>query len=111
MLPSTRYSTSTEAVMSNTLPQTHPPIGQLHWRGLTALVALLLVAAALSVYFIAAGDDGPPPAPVGHSISSGGPNETARGQAAASAAGAAPVLPSGGPNETARGLAASQATR
>jgi ATP-dependent protease HslVU (ClpYQ) peptidase subunit len=96
--------------MSNTLPQTHPSVGQLHWRGLAALAALLLVAAALSVYIVASRDDAPSPAPAVHSIGSSGPNETARGQAAASAAGAEPVR-SGGPDETARGIAASQASR
>jgi hypothetical protein len=95
--------------MSNTLQQTHPPVAQLHWRGLTALAALLLVAGAL-VYFIASGDDGTSAAPAVHSIRTSGPNETARGQAAASAAGAEPVLSSGGPNETARGQAAATAS-
>ncbi|MEA2623879.1 MAG: hypothetical protein QOH61_2789 [Chloroflexota bacterium] len=96
--------------MSNTLPQTHPSVGQLHWRGMTAIAALLLVAAALSVYLIASRDDGQSASPAVHSITSSGPNETARGHAAASASGAEPVLRSGGPDETARGQAVASAS-
>src|SRR3954451_8226410 len=110
MLPSTRHSTSTEAVMSNTLPQTQPNVGQIHRRTIAVLAALLLVAAALSIYFIARADDSPSPAPAVHAIRSGGPNETARGQAVGSAAGAEPVLRSGGPNESSRGRAVGSAS-
>ena len=95
--------------MSNTLPQTHTPVAQFHWRGLTTLAALLLVAGAL-VFILASGDDGTSAAPAVHSIRTSGPNETARGHAAASAAGAEPVLSSGGPNETARGQSAATAS-
>ena len=90
--------------MSNALPHPRPSVVQFHWRRLIALVALVMVAAAFTIYLVPSGDESHPSRSV-QSISSGGPNEAARAAAVSSAAGSQPILRTGGPDETARGNA------
>jgi hypothetical protein len=67
---------------------------------------LVGIAAGISVPLIATNDRSSSlSTPNVTSIRSGGPNESARGQAAGEAAGARPGPGTGGPNETARGQA------
>jgi hypothetical protein len=86
-------------------PVTHV---SLHSRRIMWLVTLLVLAVvAIGTLVFVIGDDDPvsSTAPVTQQQSIGGPNESARGNAAAGSAGS--VSPeTGGPNETARGNAA-----
>lgn len=97
--------------MSHVVPQstTHSRI-HLGRRHFGALIALLVVAAAISVALIASNRSGgsQPTAQSTPSAQVGGPSEAARGQAAATASGV-PSL--GGPDEGARGQAVHSATR
>ena len=96
--------------MSQAIPHTPAPgVLRLHWRAAVALLALVLVAAAVTIYVVSSGDE-PASAPAVHSTSTSGPNEALRGQAAASSAGAVASPGAGGPNETLRGNAARDAT-
>jgi hypothetical protein len=91
------------------VPATH---FELPRRAALWLIALLVVAAiAVSAGLIASnGDDSTAaPATVTPSAQVGGPNETLRGQAGASAVGAQSSI--SGPNETLRGRSAAGATR
>jgi hypothetical protein len=77
---------------------------------IAALMALLAAGAVIAVIAISNnhGQSSSQPTSVPVTQSVGGPNEAARGQAAATAAG---VQPTGGPNEILRGNSASDASR
>jgi hypothetical protein len=74
--------------------------------GQVAIVLLLALAMTATAFLIWGGSNDSPTAKPAVSKSIGGPNETLRGAAVSSAAGASAVpQPSGGPNEAARGQA------
>jgi hypothetical protein len=100
--------------MSHVVPQTTTTsrlhLGRHHF---AALIAVLVVAAAISVALIASSRSGDSQSTAQSTPSAqlSGPNEAARGQAAATASGV-PSAPSlGGPDETARGQAVHSAAR
>ena len=76
------------------------------------MVAFLVICAAIvGVIVLSSGSSessSPSVTPVSHR---GGPNEAARGQAAASATGSSQPTQTGGPNESLRGNLAASATR
>jgi hypothetical protein len=85
----------------HTTPQVRLPLRstRLVWAICLFLVAVIIATTA--VILIANSDNGSASSPAPTTQSLGGPNEAARGQAAATSAGAV----SGGPNETLRGQA------
>ena len=77
----------------------------------TTIVALLVVCAvAVGVILISTGSSHSSSPSVTRASQTSGPNEAARGQAAATAAGAQPSQ-TGGPNEDLRGQSAASASR
>jgi hypothetical protein len=96
--------------MSGIAPTT-VPLRLRHTRALI-VVTVLLLAAVIAVALVVAigGSDGTSQSNVAPTSQVGGPNEAARGQAAASASGS-PSSETGGPNETARGQAAATAAQ
>ena len=79
---------------------------------LSVLIVTLLVicATVVGVILLTSGDSHSSSPSAVQSSQTSGPNEAARGQAAATAAGAQPSQ-TGGPNETARGQSAASASR
>jgi hypothetical protein len=76
------------------------------------LLAALIVAGAVAVGVIALSSDSTSQTrAIAPTSQSGGPNETSRGNAAASATGSSQPSQSGGPNEALRGNAAASASR
>jgi hypothetical protein len=77
---------------------------------LAGLMLVLAVGATATVLIVSRGDDGTTSSNPPASVSASGPNESARGEAAATASGATGVTV-GGPNEAARGAAAAGAVQ
>jgi hypothetical protein len=99
--------------MSQALPTTvAPPRRHSYRRWLAAPLAAVAVAAAVGIPILAQ-DNQTAPASQTRSTTepTSGPNETARGQAAATSAGVASSPRTGGPNEDLRGQSAHSASR
>src|SRR2546423_8051834 len=103
-----------QEVQMSGIAQPHPSI-RLRGRSsrLIALVLTVLVvgAAVIGVIALTSSDSNSSSVTVPRTSQSGGPNETARGNSAASAAGSSQPTQAGGPNETTRGNAAASASR
>lgn len=99
--------------MSHVVPNTAAP-ARLHPRRaqVVTLFVLLVMAAGIATLLIAQnGDSRTSAVPRIVPTQTSGPNEAARGRAAATAAGVTASPGSGGPNEALRGQAAQSATR
>jgi hypothetical protein len=99
--------------MSHVVPQTTTSTRRIHLgrRHLAALVALAAIVATLWIVLIASTNDSQQVQRSTPSAQVGGPNEDARGAAAATAAGVPPAPSLGGPDENARGQAVHSAAR
>jgi hypothetical protein len=97
------------------IPHLHVPVRLREGSGRLsmAIVTLLAICAvAVGVILITSGSESHSSAPsVTPSSQVGGPNEAARGQAAATSAGAFQPTQTGGPDESARGQSAAAASR
>jgi hypothetical protein len=102
-------------VQMSGIPHLHVPVrlrGVSARLSMTILALLVICAVAVSVILISSGSDSQSGAStVTPSSQVGGPNEAARGQAAATSAGAFQPTQVGGPDETARGQSAATASR
>jgi hypothetical protein len=85
----------------HTTPHVGAPLRSTRLVWAICLFLIAVIIATTAVILISNSDDGTASSPASISNSVGGPNETLRGQAAASSAGAI----TGGPNETLRGQA------
>jgi preprotein translocase subunit SecG len=75
------------------------------------VTALVICASIAAVILLSTGSSHRSSASVTPASQTSGPNETARGQAAASATGASQPTQTGGPNESRRGQSAAAASR
>jgi hypothetical protein len=100
-----------EAKMSG-IPHTQSPV-RVRFSRLSMLIVtgLVICAAVVSVILLSSSDSNSASSTVTPTSQVGGPNEAARGQSAATAAGAFQPTQSGGPDESARGQSAAAASR